>query len=104
MTGVLIDDESRYFGHGGAEQYIRPQTVRQLAKCATTLLWGCSSGHLAEHGVFEASGTPWAYMMAGAYVTFQLILSSALFTHIASQTGCRRQSVGCDGQRYRQIR
>ncbi|GAA5956273.1 hypothetical protein JCM8115_001674 [Rhodotorula mucilaginosa] len=54
-----------YFGHGGAEQYIRSQTVRNAPRCAVTMLWGCSSGMLKDQGVFDPTGTPYHYMVGG---------------------------------------
>ncbi|KAJ3553303.1 hypothetical protein NM688_g3687 [Phlebia brevispora] len=54
-----------YFGHGGAEQYIRSRKVRHLPRCAATMLWGCSSGALKEMGDFDRTGTPHNYMLAG---------------------------------------
>ncbi|OCF35317.1 hypothetical protein I316_02863 [Kwoniella heveanensis BCC8398] len=54
-----------YIGHGGAEQYIRSHKVRHLPQCATTMLWGCSSGHLKDQGEFDRTGTAWNYMVAG---------------------------------------
>ncbi|WVF72384.1 hypothetical protein IAT40_007199 [Kwoniella sp. CBS 6097] len=54
-----------YIGHGGGEQYIRSHKIRHLPQCATTMLWGCSSGHLKEQGDFDRTGTAWNYMMAG---------------------------------------
>ncbi|MBW0461348.1 hypothetical protein O181_001063 [Austropuccinia psidii MF-1] len=54
-----------YFGHGGAEQYIRSSTIKQLRRCAVTMLWGCSSGMLQDQGDFDPTGTPYAYMVAG---------------------------------------
>ncbi|KAI0089987.1 peptidase family C50-domain-containing protein [Irpex rosettiformis] len=54
-----------YFGHGGAEQYIRSRKVRHLPRCAATMLWGCSSGELKEMGDFDRAGTPYNYMLAG---------------------------------------
>ncbi|KAF7793317.1 hypothetical protein EIP86_004429 [Pleurotus ostreatoroseus] len=54
-----------YFGHGGAEQYIRSRKVRHLPRCAATMLWGCSSGALKEMGDFDRTGTPYNYMLAG---------------------------------------
>ncbi|MCO5589963.1 hypothetical protein L7F22_043932 [Adiantum nelumboides] len=54
-----------YFGHGGAEQYIRTSRLRSLMRCAVTMLWGCSSGVLKEMGEFERCGTPNNYMLAG---------------------------------------
>ncbi|KAK7685385.1 hypothetical protein QCA50_011248 [Cerrena zonata] len=54
-----------YFGHGGAEQYIRSHKVRHLPRCAATMLWGCSSGALKEMGDFDRVGTPYHYMLSG---------------------------------------
>lgn len=59
------NDIMLYFGHGGAEQYIRTSRLRSLMRCAVTMLWGCSSGVLREMGEFERSGTPNNYMLAG---------------------------------------
>ncbi|PWN33877.1 uncharacterized protein FA14DRAFT_65992 [Meira miltonrushii] len=59
------NDIMLYFGHGGAEQYIRTSRLRSLMRCAVTMLWGCSSGVLREMGDFERSGTPNNYMLAG---------------------------------------
>ncbi|OCH85114.1 hypothetical protein OBBRIDRAFT_891378 [Obba rivulosa] len=54
-----------YFGHGGAEQYVRSHKIRHLPRCAATMLWGCSSGALREMGDFDRIGTPYNYMLAG---------------------------------------
>ncbi|KAJ6475784.1 cysteine peptidase C50 [Mycena vitilis] len=54
-----------YFGHGGAEQYLRSHKIRHLPRCAATMLWGCSSGTLREMGDFDRVGTPYNYMLAG---------------------------------------
>ncbi|KAL4242854.1 hypothetical protein ABKN59_011524 [Abortiporus biennis] len=54
-----------YFGHGGAEQYIRSHKIRHLSRCAATMLWGCSSGALRDMGDFDRVGTPYHYMLAG---------------------------------------
>ncbi|CCM06375.1 uncharacterized protein FIBRA_08633 [Fibroporia radiculosa] len=54
-----------YFGHGGAEQYIRSSKIRHLSRCAATMLWGCSSGALKHMGDFDRVGTPYNYMLAG---------------------------------------
>ncbi|GJE92064.1 cysteine peptidase C50 [Phanerochaete sordida] len=54
-----------YFGHGGAEQYIRSHKLRHLPRCAATMLWGCSSGALKEMGDFDRIGTPYNYMLSG---------------------------------------
>ena len=56
------------FGHGGAEQYMRSHQVRQLQRCAATMLWGCSSGTLKYMGDFDRTGTPYHSMLAGWYV------------------------------------
>ncbi|RKP06178.1 peptidase family C50-domain-containing protein, partial [Thamnocephalis sphaerospora] len=64
-TRLQTDDTVLYFGHGGAEQYIRGGAVRKLDRCAVTLLMGCSSGHLAPAGEFEPTGTALNYLMAG---------------------------------------
>ncbi|OXH40985.1 separase [Cryptococcus neoformans] len=66
MRAALRDyDLVLYFGHGGAEQYISSQKIRSLPQCATTMLWGCSSGHLKDQGDFDRTGTAWHYMVAG---------------------------------------
>ncbi|TDL24888.1 hypothetical protein BD410DRAFT_766456 [Rickenella mellea] len=54
-----------YFGHGGAEQYVRSHKIRHLRRCAATMLWGCSSGALRDMGDFDRVGTPYNYMLAG---------------------------------------
>ncbi|RDX51597.1 hypothetical protein OH76DRAFT_1346650 [Lentinus brumalis] len=54
-----------YFGHGGAEQYARSHKIRNLPRCAATMLWGCSSGNLKYMGDFDRTGTPYHYMLAG---------------------------------------
>ncbi|KAF7363579.1 Cysteine peptidase C50 [Mycena sanguinolenta] len=54
-----------YFGHGGAEQYLRSHKIRNLPRCAATMLWGCSSGTLRDMGDFDRVGTPYNYMLAG---------------------------------------
>ena len=59
------NDLLMYFGHSGAEQFVRPQALKRLQSCAVTMLWGCSSGVLLEHGEFDRTGTPFNYMMAG---------------------------------------
>uniref|UniRef100_V5ESS4 separase n=1 Tax=Kalmanozyma brasiliensis (strain GHG001) TaxID=1365824 RepID=V5ESS4_KALBG len=55
-----------YFGHGGAEQFIRQSKVRELQRCAVAMLWGCSSAMLHDNGEFDRTGTPLNYMCAGA--------------------------------------
>ncbi|KAI9598883.1 peptidase family C50-domain-containing protein [Syncephalis fuscata] len=65
-TSLSTSDIFLYFGHGGAEQYIKGSTIRKLDRCAVTLLMGCSSGYLAPEGEFEPTGTPWHYLIAGS--------------------------------------
>ena len=66
-----------YFGHGSGAQYVRSKTVKRLyqdedsaegpnSRCATTLLFGCSSAHLTENGIYEPSGMLASYLAAGA--------------------------------------
>ena len=66
-----------YFGHGSGAQYIKSKSVRRLYSkqqhlangkpgCATTLLFGCSSVHLTENGIYEPSGMLASYLTAGA--------------------------------------
>ena len=57
--------ESRYFGHGSGEQYVKLSQVKHLPNCALTMLFGCSSGKLRDAGDFEPWGTPIAYLLAG---------------------------------------
>jgi separase len=61
-----------YFGHGSAEQYIARAALRRLARCAGSLLMGCSSGRLRGGGGggglgggYEPSGAIWSYLLAG---------------------------------------
>ncbi|KAJ1914498.1 separin protein [Tieghemiomyces parasiticus] len=54
-----------YFGHSGGEQYLRGQRVRALPRCAVSLLFGCSSGHLKAAGEFDPYGTALDYMVGG---------------------------------------
>ncbi|KAF2823475.1 hypothetical protein CC86DRAFT_469265 [Ophiobolus disseminans] len=66
-----------YFGHGSGAQFVRSKSVRRLYPgaqadhnsrpgCATTLLFGCSSVHLTENGIYEPSGMLASYLTAGA--------------------------------------
>jgi hypothetical protein len=64
----------RYFGHGSGEQYIRSHKIRHLPKCATTMLWGCSSGLLRDQGDLDRTGTACHYMVAGWYVSSRVKL------------------------------
>lgn len=66
VSALGESDLVMYFGHGGGEEYIRGHKVRALRRCAVTMLWGCSSGLLREHGDFDCTGTPWDYVLAGS--------------------------------------
>jgi len=66
-----------YFGHGSGGQFVRSKSVRRLYPgvqedhdrkpgCATTFLFGCSSVHLTENGIYEPSGMLASYLTAGA--------------------------------------
>lgn len=74
-----------YFGHGSGAQYVRSKAVRKLylnnnrdhqtgdksrprprPGCATTFLFGCSSVHLSDNGIYEPSGMLASYLTAGA--------------------------------------
>lgn len=57
-------DTFLYFGHSGAEMYVHPARLRELERCAATMLWGCSSGALEVHGVYDPIGTPYQYAVA----------------------------------------
>ncbi|KIO19106.1 hypothetical protein M407DRAFT_31256 [Tulasnella calospora MUT 4182] len=65
LQGFQKSDLMLYFGHAAGHQYIRSHKLRNLPRCAATMLWGCSSGALREMGDFERIGTPNHYMLAG---------------------------------------
>ncbi|KAI8918729.1 peptidase family C50-domain-containing protein [Entophlyctis helioformis] len=65
LHGLQSSHVAMYFGHGGAEQYVRGQAIQELDRCAVTLLLGCSSGYLPPAGEFEPQGTALNYMLAG---------------------------------------
>ncbi|KAI8355416.1 peptidase family C50-domain-containing protein, partial [Mortierella sp. GBAus27b] len=54
-----------YFGHSGGEQYIKSTQIRQLGRCAVSILLGCSSGTLKSEGDFDPTGNAMNYLMAG---------------------------------------
>ncbi|KAJ1659087.1 separin protein [Dispira simplex] len=54
-----------YFGHSGGEQYLKGQKIRRFDRCAVSLLFGCSSGHLKPVGEFDPCGIALDYMVAG---------------------------------------
>ncbi|CAG8517252.1 7668_t:CDS:10 [Paraglomus occultum] len=64
-NGLANYDLYIYFGHNSGEQYISSHRIRQLDRCAVSLLIGCSSGHLQPAGEFDPSGVALSYMMAG---------------------------------------
>ncbi|CAG8500014.1 24159_t:CDS:10, partial [Racocetra persica] len=64
-NGLANNDLYIYVGHGTGEQYIRSHRIRALDRCAVTLLFGCSSGHLCDGGEFDPSGTALSYIIAG---------------------------------------
>ncbi|KAF1958587.1 hypothetical protein CC80DRAFT_490435 [Byssothecium circinans] len=68
-----------YFGHGSGAQFVRSKSVRGIylnnkvedgeekkSGCATTFLFGCSSVHLSDNGIYEPSGMLASYLTAGA--------------------------------------
>jgi separase len=76
-TALGTRDLLLYFGHGSGAQYVRQRSVRKLYPgkklpnsaqpgCATSFLFGCSSVHLTENGIYEPSGMLQSYLTAGA--------------------------------------
>jgi separase len=57
-----------YFGHGGAEKYIKSNELRNngMKKLPCALLFGCSSGYLKEVGQFDPYGTVYDYIAGGS--------------------------------------
>jgi separase len=53
-----------YFGHGGAEQFVKRNKIKKLSRCSSTLLLGCSSGRLFSEGEFDLEGTAMDYAVA----------------------------------------
>ncbi|KAF7984668.1 hypothetical protein HWV62_12932 [Athelia sp. TMB] len=99
-----------YFGHGGGEQYVRAHKIKNLPRCAATMLWGCSSGNLRDMGDFDRVGTPYNYMLAGCPtlvanlwdVTDRDIdkFSQAVFDKINLSAEGVRQGRGQDGAEF----
>ncbi|KAI7873956.1 peptidase family C50-domain-containing protein [Mucor mucedo] len=54
-----------YFGHSAGQSFMRGTSVRQLPKCAVSLLMGCSSGVLESNGEFDPHGYVLNYLLAG---------------------------------------
>ncbi|KAI9473965.1 MAG: peptidase family C50-domain-containing protein [Benjaminiella poitrasii] len=59
-------DVYMYFGHSAGQAFMRGTTVRQMPKCAVSLLMGCSSGVLESNGQFESYGYVLNYLLAGS--------------------------------------
>lgn len=57
-----------YMGHGAGDQYLPPRAWRKMDHCATSFLFGCSSGRLGEQGAFEPRGPVLSYLLAGSPV------------------------------------
>lgn len=79
FESALRDDNLvLFFGHGCGSRYVRSKSVRRLYRnaedsadadkpaCATTFLFGCSSVHLSDNGIYEPSGMLASYLTAGA--------------------------------------
>ncbi|KAH7127059.1 peptidase family C50-domain-containing protein [Dendryphion nanum] len=73
-SALKENDLVMYFGHGSGAQFVRSKSVRRLYPgrdankpgCATTFLFGCSSVHLSDNGIYEPSGMLASYLTAGA--------------------------------------
>ncbi|KAG0006975.1 hypothetical protein BGZ65_000796 [Modicella reniformis] len=65
INGLLQNDLYVYFGHSGGEQYVKSTQIRQLGRCAVSLLLGCSSGSLKGEGEFDPTGNAMNYLLAG---------------------------------------
>ena len=48
------------------EQYISSRAIREMPKCASVMIWGCSSGLMKDQGDLDRIGTPYNYMVGGA--------------------------------------
>ncbi|KAK3825065.1 MAG: putative Separin [Benniella sp.] len=65
IDGLSKNDLYIYFGHSGGEQYIKSTQLRQLGRCAVSILLGCSSGSLKSEGDFDPTGNAMNYLLAG---------------------------------------
>ena len=73
-TALREKDLVMYFGHGSGAQFLKSKSVQRLYPgrdankpgCATTFLFGCSSVHLSDNGIYEPSGMLASYLTAGA--------------------------------------
>lgn len=55
-----------YCGHGAGEKLCDSHSLRKCASTPASMLWGCSSGRLAVHGVHDPYGTTLSYLLTGA--------------------------------------
>ncbi|KAG1454718.1 hypothetical protein G6F56_007250 [Rhizopus delemar] len=55
-----------YFGHSAGQSFLRGTTVRNLSKCAVSLLMGCSSGKMESNGEYDPHGYILNYLVAGS--------------------------------------
>jgi len=55
-----------YCGHGTGEAYFRGDHIERVPRCAAALLFGCSSGHLAEQGALDPDGHVLSYLVGGS--------------------------------------
>jgi separase len=57
-----------YMGHGAGNQYYNKDLVCRevFPQCATSLLLGCSSGALAENGMYEPTGTVNCFLLTNS--------------------------------------
>ncbi|KAJ3104491.1 hypothetical protein HK100_004049 [Physocladia obscura] len=65
-SGLASSSLFFYFGHGGAEQYVRGHKIRKMDNCPVSFLMGCSSGKLSAPGEFDIAGTALNYLMGGS--------------------------------------
>lgn len=52
----INNDLVLYFGHGSGESYLSAFEISLLPSCASTFLFGCSSGRLRIHGRYNPEG------------------------------------------------
>ncbi|KAL7753527.1 separin protein [Sorochytrium milnesiophthora] len=64
-AGLTQHELFLYFGHGAGEAFLSGHKVRRVAKCAVTILMGCSSGALRDAGDFDPHGMSVNYMVNG---------------------------------------
>jgi separase len=64
-SSLLSKDIYIYLGHGAGQTFMRGQVVKQLPRCAVSLLMGCSSGALKSNGDFDPHGYVLNYLLGG---------------------------------------